>query len=168
MKATNQSQPSIRQTREGLYYLPKAVSKDQLYRMVLELIEEEYCREELSSAESAKQYLQLLLAKEERELFGVLFLDSQHRVISDEVMFYGTLDSCSVWPRDVLKRSLEHNCAATIFYHVHPSGVPEPSKADRMITKQLKDALVLCDIRVLDHFIFAAGSSVSFAERGLI
>jgi DNA repair protein RadC len=168
MKTNNQSQFPIRKTRNGLYYLPKAVSKDQLYCMVLELIEEEYCREELSSTESAKRYLQIQLAKEERELFGVLFLDSQHRVITDEVLFYGTLDSCSVYPREVLKRSLDHNCAATIFYHVHPSGVVEPSKADIQITKQLKDALAFCDIRVLDHFIFAAGNSVSFAERALI
>ena len=174
MKTTNRNNPAairqsvIKKTRNGLYQVPKAITKDQLYNVVLELIEEEYCREQLSSAQAARRYLQLKMAKQDQEIFSVLFLDSQHRVISIDEMFFGTIDSAAVHPRIILKRCLEYNCAAVILCHNHPSGIAEPSNADKQITELIKDALALCDIRVIDHFIFAAGNTVSFAERGLI
>ena len=97
-----------------------------------------------------------------------LFLDSQNRVIATEEMFRGTLRQTSVYPREVVKRALHHNCGAVIFAHNHPSGVAEPSHADETLTQALKQALALVDVRVLDHFIVAGGGVLSFAERGLI
>ncbi len=122
----------------------------------------------MTNAEQVKLYLSSLLRDKQREVFYVLFLDNQHRMIADEVMFEGTLDSASVYPREVVKRALYHNAAALIFAHNHPSGVAEPSQADRRITRRLIDALNLVDMRVLDHFVIGDGESVSFAERGWI
>ncbi|MCL9780346.1 DNA repair protein RadC [Vibrio sp. S4M6] len=122
----------------------------------------------LTSPEQTKQYLSVLLRKNSRESFHVLFLDNQHRVISDEVLFQGTLDSAAIYPREVVKRSLEQNAAAVIFAHNHPSGIAEPSDADKRITRRLIDALSLVEIRVLDHFVVGDPDVVSFAERGLI
>ena len=101
-------------------------------------------------------------------VFACLFLDNRHRVIKYEELFRGTIDGASVHPREVVKRALHHNSAAVILAHNHPSGVAEPSLADEAITRRLKDALSLVDVRVLDHFVVAAGESVSFAERGLL
>ncbi len=94
------------------------------------------------------------------------FLDTQHRIIRYESLFRGTLDSASVYPREVAKRALELHAGAVILAHNHPSGVAEPSDADRRITERLKDALALFDVRVLDHFVVGDGEVVSFAERG--
>lgn len=102
------------------------------------------------------------------EVFACLFLDNQHRVIVLEEMFRGTLDSASVYPREIAKQALHHNAAAVIFAHNHPSGISEPSVADKNITHTLKQALALFDIRVLDHFIIGDGSPFSFAEHGLL
>ena len=102
------------------------------------------------------------------EVFGALFLDNRHRVIQVAEMFQGTIDGASVHPRVVVQRALEVNAAAVVFFHNHPSGVAEPSHADEAITRRLRDALALVDVRVLDHFVVAAGESVSFAERGLL
>ena len=101
-------------------------------------------------------------------MFSVIFLDNRHRVISFEIMFRGTIDGSSVYPREVVKTALKHNAAATIFAHNHPSGDPEPSKADESITQRLKEALALVDIRVLDHLVVGSSEIVSFAERGLL
>ena len=98
----------------------------------------------------------------------VLFLDAQNRVVATEEMFSGTLTQTSVYPREVVKRALHHNAASVIFAHNHPSGIAEQSRADEMLTISLKQALALIDIRVLDHFIVAGNSVLSFAERGLI
>ncbi len=98
----------------------------------------------------------------------VIFLDAQHRVLAVEELFSGTLTQTSVYPREVVKRSLHHNAAAVIFAHNHPSGVPEPSQADESLTEALQAALNLVDIRVLDHFIVAGNQVLSFAERGLL
>ncbi|GEM76037.1 RadC family protein [Vibrio sagamiensis] len=122
----------------------------------------------LSSPEQTKLYLSSILRDRQREAFYILFLDSQHRVIKDEILFEGTLDAASVYPREVVKRALHHNAAALILAHNHPSGIAEPSQADRRITRRLIDALALVDIRVLDHFVIGDGESVSFAERGWI
>jgi len=122
----------------------------------------------LSSPEQTQAFLRLKLIDRKHEVFGALFLDNRHRVIEVAEMFQGTIDGASVHPRVVVQRALEVNAAAIVFFHNHPSGVAEPSHADEAITGRLRDALALVDVRVLDHFVVAAGESVSFAERGLI
>jgi len=115
-----------------------------------------------------RAYLRLGLAEHKKELFGCFFLDNRHRVIEMAELFHGTIDGASVHPRVVVQRALEANAAAIVLFHNHPSGIAEPSQADSMLTRRLKEALALVDVRVLDHFVVAAGESVSFAERGLI
>ena len=122
----------------------------------------------LSSPGAVRDYLMVALADRERESFYVVFLDSQHAVLEMEEMFVGTVDGAAVYPREVTKAALLHNAAAVLFAHNHPSGVCEPSAADRRITERLTSALSLVDVRVLDHFIVAGGESYSFAESGLI
>jgi DNA repair protein RadC len=117
--------------------------------------------------QATKDYLTYKLAPYEREVFCVLLLDSQHRLIEYRELFYGTIDATAVYPREVVKLVLEHNAAAVIFAHNHPSGVAEPSTADKHITEKLKSALALIDVRVLDHIVVGE-TLVSFAERGLI
>ncbi|MCJ2378109.1 DNA repair protein RadC [Vibrio sp. ZSDZ34] len=122
----------------------------------------------LTSPMLTKHYLMTMLRDRHREAFYVLFLDSQHRVIQDEVLFEGTIDAASVYPREVVKRALHYNAAALILAHNHPSGIAEPSQADRRITRRLQEALNLVDMNVLDHFVVGDGEVVSFAERGWI
>jgi len=121
----------------------------------------------LTSPQETREYLSGQLRDYAHEVFAVLFLDQRHRVIKFEEMFRGTIDGANVYPREVVKKALEHNAAAVIFAHNHPSGVAEPSQADERITQRLKDALSLVDIRVLDHFVVGE-NVVSFAERGLL
>jgi DNA repair protein RadC len=115
-----------------------------------------------------RDYLNMKLHALEHEVFLCMFLDTQHRLIADEILFTGTIDASSVYPREVVKRALQLNAAAVIFSHNHPSGIPEPSMADERITLRLRDALNLVDIRVLDHIVVGAEKSVSMAERGLL
>ncbi|MEZ8178776.1 DNA repair protein RadC [Vibrio sp. 1F292] len=122
----------------------------------------------LNSPELVKSFCQASLASNESEVFGVIFLDSQHRVLRTKEMFNGTIDTASVYPREVVKESLATNAIAVIFYHNHPSGDATPSQADRRITRRLTDALALVDIRVLDHFVVSFEDVVSFVERGWI
>ena len=122
----------------------------------------------LTSPEAVRDYLRLSLNELPHEMFVVLFLDSQHRLIAADEMFRGTLAQTSVYPREIVKAALERNAAAVIFAHNHPSGVAEPSRADELLTQALKQALALVDIRTLDHFVVAGNRVVSFAERGLI
>ncbi len=122
----------------------------------------------LSSPDVTRAYLSAQLRGYSYEVFACLFLDNQHRVIVLEEMFRGTLDSASVYPREIAKQALHHNAAAVIFAHNHPSGISEPSVADKNITHTLKQALALFDIRVLDHFIIGDGSPFSFADPGLL
>ena len=122
----------------------------------------------LTSPDVTRSYLTAQLRGYGYEVFGCLFLDNQHRVIVWEELFRGTIDSASVYPREVAKRALFHNAAAVIFAHNHPSGINEPSQADRQITIKLRQALELFDIRVLDHFIVGDQSPYSFAEHGLL
>lgn len=122
----------------------------------------------LTSPRSVRDYLRLLLHDREHEVFVVLLLDAQHRVIACEELFRGTLTQTSVYPREVVKVALRANAAAIIFAHNHPSGVAEPSHADELLTRSLKAALALVDIQVLDHFIIAGAGVLSFAERGLL
>ena len=125
-------------------------------------------RDALSSPRAVRDYLRLILSGREHEIFVVLLLDAQHRVIATEELFRGTLTQTSVYPREVVKSALRHNCAAVIFAHNHPSGVAEPSHADELLTRSLKTALALVDVQVLDHFIVAGTRTLSFAERGLL
>lgn len=122
----------------------------------------------LTSPEATRAYLSTQLRSYSYEVFACLFLDNQHRVILFEELFKGTIDGASVYPREVAKRALFHNAAAVIFAHNHPSGINEPSQADKQITSRLKQALILFDIRVLDHFIIGDGQPYSFAEHGLL
>jgi len=120
----------------------------------------------LSDAATTKAYLQQQLRAYQHEVFACLFLDNKHRMIAFEELFRGTIDGASVYPREVVKQALAHNAAAVIFSHNHPSGIAEPSQADIAITKRLKSALELVDIRVLDHIIVGDGQTVSLAEIG--
>ncbi len=122
----------------------------------------------LTSPDFTRSYLQARLRHYPHEVFSCLFLDNRHRVICFEELFHGTIDGASVYPREVVKRALSHNAAALILAHNHPSGVAEPSLADRQITSHLKRALSLVDIRVLDHIVIGEGEPVSLAERGFI
>ncbi len=122
----------------------------------------------LTSPQLVRDYLRAQLRHRQREVFAVLFLDSQNRLIAYEEIFQGTIDGASVYPREVVKQALARNAAAVIFAHNHPSGVAEPSQADRRITQRLQDALALVDVRVLDHLVVGEGEPVSFAERGWI
>ena len=115
-----------------------------------------------------KDYLGLQLGGRPQEVFAVLFLDGQHRLLRLEEMFHGTLTQTSVYPREVLRRALALNAAAVVLAHNHPSGVAEPSRADEYLTQTLKTALQLIDVRVLDHIIVGQGQVVSLAERGLL
>ncbi|MBW9267455.1 MAG: DNA repair protein RadC [Candidatus Thiodiazotropha sp. (ex. Lucinisca nassula)] len=122
----------------------------------------------LTTPEQTQDYLRARLRHYAYEVFSCLFLDNRHRVIRYEELFRGTIDGANVHPREVVRRALELNAAALIFAHNHPSGVAEPSRADRQITQRLKDALALVDIRVLDHIVIGEGEAVSLAERGMI
>jgi DNA repair protein RadC len=121
----------------------------------------------LSSPALTREYLGIHLGACEYEIFGVLHLDSRYRLIRSEDIFRGTIASASVHPREVVKSALTHNAAAVVLYHNHPSGLSEPSAADEIITRRLKDALALIDVRVLDHLI-VADTIYSFAEHGLL
>ena len=122
----------------------------------------------LESPQAVRDYLKARLRHEPHEVFGCLFLDSKNRVIIFEVLFQGSIDSASVYPRQIVKRALFHNAAAVILTHNHPSGVVEPSDADRLLTGKLKHALALVEVRVLDHFIVGEGEPLSMAEHGLL
>ncbi|HEY5992961.1 MAG TPA: DNA repair protein RadC [Gallionellaceae bacterium] len=122
----------------------------------------------LNSPHSVRDYLRLLLRGRMQEVFMGIFLDAQHRVIASEELFHGTLTQTSVYPREVVKRALHHNAAAMIFAHNHPSGVTEPSHADKLLTNTLIQSLALVEVKVLDHFIVAGTGCLSFAENGLI
>ena len=125
-------------------------------------------RDILSSPQQVRDYLKLKLFNQLKEVFVVLFLDAQNRLVATEEMFTGTLTQTSVYPREVVKRALHFNAAAVMFAHNHPSGIAKQSRADEMITQELKKALALVDVRVLDHFIVAGNETLSFVEAGLL
>ena len=120
----------------------------------------------LESPQAVRDYFKALLRHEPHEVFGCLFLDTRHRMLAFEVLFRGSIDSASVYPRQVVKRALAHNAAAVIFCHNHPSGISEPSQADRTLTRRLIQALDLIEVRVLDHFIVGDGEPLSMVEHG--
>ncbi|CAM4007205.1 MULTISPECIES: RadC family protein [Pseudoalteromonas] len=130
----------------------------------------EQCKRDavFNSPQSVYDYLTLELRGLQQEIFMVLYLDSQNRLIKEETLFYGTINAASVYPREVVKAALKNNAAALILAHNHPSGIAEPSQADKLITTKLQQALQLVDINILDHIIVGGDNCVSFAERGLI
>jgi DNA repair protein RadC len=122
----------------------------------------------LASPQAVRDYLKLTFSRLPHEVFVVVFLTSQNRVIAVDELFRGSLTQTSVYPREVVKRALAHNAASVILAHNHPSGEPTPSQADQQLTRALAAALALIDVRVLDHFVVAPGASLSFAEQGLL
>ena len=171
---TSESQRLYQGSLQPLFAPPKlGHGQNEICAAARELIrrwlDEELHREcNLTTPESVRDYLRLFFAGQEHESFVVLFLDAQNRLIATNEMFRGTLTQTSVYPREIVKEALRHNAGAVIFSHNHPSGVTEPSRADEMLTTSLKQALALVDVRVLDHFIVAGATTLSFAERGLL
>ena len=152
-------------------YAARVPEDDDLIRQALQVLERRLSTQDgvhVTSPEDTRHYLRLQLAEREAEVFCVLFLTNRHRVIAFEEMFRGTIDGATVHPREVVKAAMRHNSAAVILAHNHPSGVAEPSRADEAITRRLRDALALVDVRVLDHLIVGGSEITSFAERGLL
>jgi len=161
------------QEQQAVYAVDRKLEEDSTIAYALEILEGRLTRrregnEQFSSPGYAADYAKLKLAALEQEVFLGLFLDSQHRLISAVELFRGTVNAASVYPREVVKEALRLNASAVIFAHGHPSGMPEPSTADRALTTRLKQALALVDVIVLDHFVVGEGKPVSFAERGLL
>lgn len=147
--------------------LAKYVQLQASMELMRRFLDEKLVREHaLTSPELTRKYLQARLRDAPREVFALLLLDNQHRVIKFHELFFGTLDAAAVYPREIVALALKLGAAAVILVHNHPSGVAEPSRADRMITERIQAALGLLDIRVLDHLVVGDGETVSFAERG--
>ena len=145
------------------------VEKASVIRLAFEILAARHAPGRyLSDPQDTRRYLQLALEHHKTEVFGVIFLDSRHRVLVFDELFFGTIDGTAVYPRVVAQRALELNAAAVILTHNHPSGVAEPSRADELLTQRLKDALALVEVRVLDHIIVTNVETTSFAERGLL
>lgn len=142
-----------------------AVARELVQRWLREEMERECV---LTAPGAVRDFLRIHFAGREYESFVVLFLDAQNRLLAPLEMFRGTLTETSVYPREIVKAALRENAAAVIFAHNHPSGVAEPSRADEMLTQTLKKSLALVDVKVLDHFVVAGASILSFAERGLV
>ena len=157
--------PYVVQGRNTLPPNPIGAAIELVKRAYVTQMEQRNCFE---SPSAVRDYLRIQTRDLQYEVFIALFLDARHRLIAAEEMFRGTLTQTSVYPREVVKRALHHNASAVILAHNHPSGNSEPSKADEMLTRTLKEALALVDVRVLDHMIVAGADVLSFAERGHI
>ena len=145
------------------------VSESQIIERARDILSDRMMQADvLTNPSAVSEYLVAKFAGLEHEVFALLLLDNRHRVLRYEELFRGTIDGCSVHPREVVKAALFSNAAAVILAHNHPSGVAEPSRADTQLTKRLTDALALVDIRVLDHFVVGGVDTMSFAERGLL
>jgi DNA repair protein RadC len=156
------------QTSELKQQCTNVVNESQVLEQAAEILSKRtFGGQSFNSAEDTKTFLQLKLGAYEREVFSLMLLDSQHRLLKYTELFYGTINAASVYPREIVKATLAVNAAAVILSHNHPSGIAEPSQADIAITKRIKDALSLIDVPVLDHIIVAQ-ESVSFAQRGLL
>lgn len=147
-----------------------AVNEDAIIAQALEILARRMRNAGMmtDSPEVVRDWLRLRVGGKPHEEFGCIWLNTRHEVIEAGEMFRGTLTQTSAYPREVVKEALHHNAAAVIFYHNHPSGAADPSLADEMLTRQLKDALNLVDVRVLDHFVVTAEETTSFAEKGLL
>ena len=151
-----------------VYVTNKPMTEHQVLEKAAEILACKYVRQDaFCSSEATKDFLRFKLGNYEREVFAVMLLDSQHKMIEYRELFLGTIDAASVYPREVVKAVLLENAAAVIFAHNHPSGTCEPSTADKAITKRLQQALALIDVTVLDHIVIGDGT-MSFAEHGLL
>jgi len=167
MKSKQNSTDIFIRDAEGNYRMNRPAKAEEIVSLAEFILRERVERgEPLTEPATVKRWLTTRLSGRSHEVFCVLYLDNRHRVIAFEELFRGTLDGASVHPREVVKQALQHNAAAVIFTHNHPSGIAEPSDADRRLTQRLKDALALVDIRTLDHFVIGGIETVSFAERG--
>jgi DNA repair protein RadC len=147
----------------------RAATKSEVLEAAAEyLLKSMSGRVDCSLPAQSAQVIKQAIAAYDHEVFGMLVLDNRHRVIVAEIMFRGTVNGSSVYPREVVKRTLELNGAAVIFFHNHPSGVAEASRADELITRQLREALALIDVRTLDHFIVTGDKVISLAEQGVL
>ncbi|ELA9294495.1 MULTISPECIES: RadC family protein [Vibrio harveyi group] len=155
-------------TSANHYFVETPMTDNQVLEKAAEIVASRYQRgETFTQSQTTKDYLQFKLGGYEREVFAVLFLDNQHRLIQYEEVFFGTINAANVYPREIVKLALHHNAAAVIFAHNHPSGLPEPSDADRRITQRLQETMALIDVRVLDHFVVGE-FCLSFAEKGYL
>lgn len=148
---------------------PTGLSHDAIIQMALNILSDRHAvGESLTNPKDTANYLRLKLSGYKNEVFCAIFLNTRHKVIAFEQLFNGTIDGAAVFPRVVVQRAIEHNAAAVVFAHNHPSGISEPSSADANITKKLVEALSLIDVRVLDHFVVGDAGTTSFAEQGLL
>ena len=161
---------AVADSRPESLTLIAAQHEDWIVQQAINLLEKRIFKAgpSLSSPAAVRDYLRLKLVVEPNEVFAVVFLDSQHQVLAYEPLFKGSVDQTSVYPRVVVQRALALNASALILAHQHPSGVTEPSTADRSLTDRLKAALAMVDVRVVDHFIVGKGDPYSFAEAGLL
>jgi DNA repair protein RadC len=151
----------------GTYLVTELINEEDLLTIANQIARQKLAKgEAITDKHLAQQALQTLLQSREHEVFAMLFLDNQHRILAYEELFRGTLSSASVYPREVVKRALALNAAALMLVHNHPSGHPDPSRADIEITQRLQSALALVDIRILDHLVVASNGVVSLKERG--
>lgn len=163
------SKEAFVKNNEGNYRVRGLVKPEEIVSMASAILMDDLMsREMLTSPMDAAKFLQVQMAGEEDEVFSVLYLDSKHRVLAYERLFNGTVDAAAVYPRVVVKRSLKWNAAAIILSHNHPSGVVEPSEADRAITSRITNAMALIDVKVLDHIVVGAEGWCSMAERGWV
>lgn len=155
--------------KRGNYDFTRKVTEEDILALAQNIVRSRIRRgDALLSPKKARRFLSLHLGTLEHEEFYCIFIDNKHRVICYERLFRGTLNHAAVYPREVAKRALHHNAAGVIFVHNHPSGIAEPSQADRNLTAQLKNALSLIEVRTLDHFVIGGNTLVSFAERGML
>jgi DNA repair protein RadC len=154
----------------GNYHLGATLTDDDILHCAEGILENKLMRsgETLTDPAASGRYLKAKLAGYPYEVFACLFLDNRHKVIAFEELFRGSIDGCSVHPREVIRRCIFHNAAAIICSHNHPSGISEVSSADKAITLRLRDALEFIDVRLLDHFVIGFGTPTSMAQRGLI
>ena len=158
----------MRKKTEQVYVTHEPLTAHQVLEKAAEILADQFKREGLlNSPEVCKQYLQCRLAGKQREVFALLLLDSSHRLMEYRELFKGTIDSASVYPREIVRAVLETNAACVILAHNHPSGNAEPSVADKKITQRITEALALIDVRVLDHIVVGE-IPTSFAELGLL
>lgn len=153
----------------GTYLVTEMINEEDLLTIANQIAHQKLAKGvAITDKHLVHKALQTLLQSKEHEVFAMLFLDNQHRILKYEELFRGTISSASVYPREVVKRALAFNAAALILVHNHPSGHPEPSRADIEITQRLQSALTLVDTRLLDHLVVGSEGSVSLAERGLL
>jgi DNA repair protein RadC len=160
---------NVTRNRAGLYCFSEPATADQILAVAETILAERFYRDDIiANPDGAANYIRSRIALRPSEVFCCVYLDQRHRVIAFEELFYGTIDSAEVHPRDVVRACLKHNAAAVLLAHNHPSGYAEPSQADIAITRRLREALALIDVRVLDHFIIGGTTITSMATRGLV